>query len=404
MLSSLGIINRPVFAEDSTVTSFRGEINFNLSEPSFVEEYKPENPQISTNTDPASHPSFDSEFLDRQLAKYLKFTALSGPPDILIVGSSRGVQGIDPAVLQQALAARGNSNLKIFNFGINGATAQVVEILLRQILTPEQLPRMIIWADGVRAFNSGRVDRTYNAIIASEGYKRLSNSTRPTPNKPPNTPPASRPNTPSSPNTPPPFHQKPILPGGLNSDPINFLPHTPLVGAKLSQHISEITSFTDKTSQKIAQNQTNPTKNPALNGFNAISTRFNPNTYYQRFPRVAGQYDGDYANFSLEGEQTTALQFIVSFTKSRRIPLLVVNLPLTRDYLDPVRLKFEKQYVQFMWKTAGQEGFMFRDLSSRWLTEYNYFADPSHLNRFGAEVVSQQLAQDKTIPWPVKSR
>lgn len=391
LLASLGIIPTPALAQTSTLTSFRAEINSNLSQAEFFAQPELQTPQISANPAPVPFPSFDSQFLDEQLEKYLKFTAISGPPDILIVGSSRGVQGIDPAVLQQALAARGNRNLTIFNFGINGATAQVVEVLLRQILDPEKLPRMIIWADGVRAFNSGRVDRTYNAIIASEGYKRLTTGSRPTPNKPANTPPASRPNTPSRPSTP--SRPTTIPPGRFESDPINFLPQIP-----------EIAAFTSKTSQKTAQTQANPTNNPALNGFNAISTRFNPNTYYQRFPRVAGQYDGDYANFSLQGEQTVALQAIVAFTKSRRIPLLVVNLPLTRDYLDPVRLRHERQFVQFMWRTAGSAGFMFRDLSGRWLTEYNYFADPSHLNRFGAEAVSQQLAQDKTIPWPAKPR
>jgi hypothetical protein len=32
----------------------------------------------------------------------------------------------------------------------------------------------------------------------------------------------------------------------------------------------------------------------------------------------------------------------------------------------------------------------------------DYFSDPSHLNRYGAYTVSNQLAQDPMIPWPSK--
>ena len=34
----------------------------------------------------------------------------------------------------------GYENADIFNFGINGATAQVVDMVLRQVLEPDQLP------------------------------------------------------------------------------------------------------------------------------------------------------------------------------------------------------------------------------------------------------------------------
>jgi hypothetical protein len=57
-----------------------------------------------------------------------------------------------------------------------------------------------------------------------------------------------------------------------------------------------------------------------------------------------------------------------------------------------------------MQRLAQQEGFIFRDLSSLWLSQNDYFADPSHLNRFGAEAVAKQLAQDRTLPWPTPKR
>jgi hypothetical protein len=118
-------------------------------------------------------PTLSTAQIDRQLALYLRYVAEQGRPDILIVGSSRSLQGIDPAVLQQSLSQAGYRNLKVFNFGINGATAQVVKLLLEDLLTPAQMPQVILWGDGSRAFNSGRIDRTYAKITASPGYHKL---------------------------------------------------------------------------------------------------------------------------------------------------------------------------------------------------------------------------------------
>jgi hypothetical protein len=127
----------------------------------------------------ASTVSFSSDLLNEQLKLYLSYIATVGPPDVLIVGSSRALQGVDPKQLKQSLAQRGRPGLKVFNFSVNGATAQVVDFQLRRLLKPDHLPQMIIWADGVRGFNSGRDDRTFNSIVDSEGSQLLAAGVRP---------------------------------------------------------------------------------------------------------------------------------------------------------------------------------------------------------------------------------
>ena len=82
-------------------------------------------------------------------------------------------EGVDPAALRQSLGAAGYEGLSIFNFGVNGATAQVVDLIVRRLIPPDQLPQIIVWADGARAFNSGRTDVTFDAIATSEGYQQL---------------------------------------------------------------------------------------------------------------------------------------------------------------------------------------------------------------------------------------
>jgi len=321
-----------------------------------------------------SYPTLGSEILDRQLELYLSYIAAVGIPDVAIIGSSRALQGIDPSVLQQALAARGYPGLRIFNFSVNGATAQVVNFMLSKLLTPNQLPRMIIWADGLRAFNNGRFDRTYNEILNSPGYQLLMSGTRPTLG-------SQLPATAISEET---FHAKqlysyqPVVHHETWDDPGVMMPGILAQGGPGSSLFEAIDA----------------------NGFRAVSTRFNPSVYYRQNPRVSGNYDGDYARFQLGGSQEAALRSVVALTKARRIPLLVVNLPVTNDYLDSSRSYRQQQFRQYMQNQARSLGFVWRDYSQGNLSRNEYFEDPSHLNRFGAAAVARQLAADQALRWP----
>jgi hypothetical protein len=368
--------------------------------------------------------SFSSDLLNEQLELYLSYVATIGPPDVLIVGSSRALQGVDPKQLKQSLAANGRSGLTIFNFAVNGATAQVVDFQLRRLLKPQQLPQMIVWADGVRAFNSGRVDRTFNSIVASEGNQLLAAGIRPKlPEDELNIiPQCYRFPQPCRGN----FQKSQLSTAsiGTKSDrgvgagflvfgyPLKRLVNPPLQafdnGAK-SDLKPVATSVAFQNAQYI------PLSTPATiairpvsqladsidsNGFMPLSARYNPNTYYDDRAYVSGQYDRDYENFNLGGKQAQAFNSVIAFVKSRKIPLVFVNLPLTDDYLDGTRRVAEQQFRQRMQQLSRQKGFAFRDFSQRLSNRNEYFFDPSHLNRFGAIAVSRLLATDTSVTWP----
>ncbi|WP_341737775.1 hypothetical protein [Microcoleus sp. CAWBG640] len=325
--------------------------------------------------------SFSSDLLNQQLELYLSYVATVGPPDVLIVGSSRALQGVDPKALKQSLAQKGRSGLTIFNFAVNGATAQVVDFQLRRLLKPQHLPQMIVWADGVRAFNSGRVDRTFNSIIASEGNQLLVAGIRP---KLPEDEPSV---IPQCYQFPQPcrrggFHKASILPVAKMDDRrIGILP----VANTAVMAINPVSDLADSIDS---------------NGFMPLSVRYNPNTYYNDRPYVSGRFDRDYENFNLAGKQAQAFNSVIALTKSRKIPLVFVNLPLTDDYLDDTRIWAQEQFRQRMQQLSRQKGFAFRDLSQQWPSRHEYFFDPSHLNRFGAIAVSRLIAADTSITWP----
>ena len=375
--------------------------------------------------------SFSSDLLNEQLELYLSYVATIGPPDVLIVGSSRALQGVDPKQLKQSLAANGRSGLTIFNFAVNGATAQVVDFQLRRLLKPQQLPQMIVWADGVRAFNSGRVDRTFNSIVASEGNQLLAAGIRP------KLPEDEFGIIPQCYRFPQPcrgsFQRTGILPvadmnrGGQDAQPLlpttqlnsrgtGILPVAEIQGGQDAQPLLPTTQLNScGTGILPVAAQYIPVSAPATmargpvseladsidsNGFMPMSARYNPNTYYDDRAYVSGQYDRDYEDFNLGGKQAQAFNSVIAFVKSRKIPLVFVNLPLTEDYLDGTRRVAEQQFRQRMQQLSRQKGFAFRDFSQRWPSRNEYFFDPSHLNRFGASAVSRLLAADTSVTWP----
>lgn len=335
----------------------------------------------------APFPTFNSQQLDQQLQRYLRFVARSGPPDILIVGSSRALQGIDPTVLQQTLARRGYAKLKIFNFGVNGATAQLVDLIARKLLTPDQLPRLLLWADGVRAFNSGRADITYNRAIASPGYQLLAAgirplmvSTLPQEEMLCTAQPLQR-STRGAPSLFKSFNLVPSFGPAYQQrqwcwEPLKALsqPDAPVKLEQLTINVQEMT------------------------GFQPLSNQFKPDEYFQRYPKVRGAYDADYRDFTLNGKQTQALNNVIMFAKARQISIVFVNLPLTQIYLDETRTANEQQFRTYLQQFARSQPLTVHDLSQQWLYQNAYFTDPSHLNRHGAAAVATQIGKRLTLP------
>jgi hypothetical protein len=334
-------------------------------------------------TTPKVMPTFNARQLDEQLTLYRQRLQKTGhPPDILIVGSSRALRGIDPVALSKGLGSRGLGNMDVFNFGINGATAQVVDFILRKVLEPQELPKMIVWGDGSRAFNNARSDLTFRTIAASPGYKLINNSK----------------------------HENSYqdldqwLNQSLGTVSTTYQNRDRLkafLGEGLVKALSAFGATTAKPN-KDSDQETSAQKVDS-NGFLPLSIRFDPSTYYQKHPKVSGRYDNDYTPFALNGGQDLAFQAVLRFTQVKKISLVFVNMPLTAEYLDPVRTQHEQEFQRYMLQaSAKHSNFLFRNLSLLYPQSNGFFSDPSHLNRYGAYEVSKVLAKDSRIPWNKK--
>jgi hypothetical protein len=362
----------------------------------------------------SSMPSFNVRQLDEQLALYRQRIARKGKPaDVLIIGSSRALRGIDPMALSKALARQGYPNVDVFNFGINGATAQVVDFVIRQVLQPSELPKLILWADGSRAVNSGREDLTFKAIATSKGYEYILQKAQNSPSSDDSA--NTQSNTAASEKTTP---QPEINPYQALNKSFNQILATVSLSYQNRNHVKALLQKQLESLPILSESQNNQSPIQAntdnaedennllqavdFDGFLPLSVRFHPARYYQKHPRVSGNYDNDYKAFQMGGEQDAALQDLLQFTQSQNIPLVFINLPLTAEYLDSFRRPHEQEFQKYMLKLATTPNFIYRDLSELWPKANDYFSDPSHLNRFGAYEVSQKLANDPMISWPVK--
>jgi hypothetical protein len=287
-------------------------------------------------------PTLGSDVLDEQVSLYRSYVATLGPPDVLVLGSSRALQGLDPQALQQSLSQQGYPGLRVYNFSVNGATAQVVSFLTRQLFAEDLYPKIVVWAGGSRSFNSGRFDRTFAEILASPGYAAVQNGVKLTVEK---------------------------------ADEAGSAPELQVAG---TVPVSQINAL----------------------GFLPVEDQFSPAVYYRTFPRVQGRYDNAYRPFRLDGVQAVSFDAVTKFLRSRNIPLVFVNLPLSADYLDPVRLRYERQFQTFLQGWANQGTLTLVDLLQQWQQQPNLFADPSHINRYGAAEVARLVAANGQIVWP----
>jgi Protein of unknown function (DUF1574) len=339
--------------------------------------------------------SFNNPLLEQKLAQYQLRCLQHGVPDVLIVGSSRALRGIDPEVLRRSSIDRGYANPKIYNFGINGATAQVVELILGKLLNPQQLPKLVIWADGARAFNSGRIDRTYEAIAMSDRFRQLALlSTNSNNNSSLFQAQATIQNTYQAidrvidrqlDRASSAYHHRVQIKGWLQST----IPTTD----RLNLMSNALNYNGEYPEDKDRQREIN------FDGFLSLEVQFDPAIYYQKYTKVTGDSDGDYTNFQLLGSQDRALNRTIDLLMSRNISLVFVNMPLSDLYLDKVRRQHEIVFKQYMQNLMTSHRLTFIDMDGFLNQQYDRFSDPSHLNQSGANDVSKYLAKAKQIRW-----
>lgn len=372
------------------------------------------------------YPSLGQRQFDQQLRRYLVYVETLGRPDILIVGSDLARQGINPWVLRQSLGDRGYPGLGVFNWGVENASAQTVEVLLRHILTPEQRPRLVIWADGAGALNGERQDPLFEQLTRSRGYRlrqqghvpRLSATER-------HALQAERV-----------LLQHAIAAGDTLPLPDALKQLTPapqpthlgsLPGSDSSLR-SELSSLRFVNWCRSANGPCGLGSGPGLStpakavgvppSADSASPSWPLNDRQRRFLAALGFQDNEqhtaavaalappqsapddpndlYHNFSLQGSQHQALYRILQWGQAEGVAIAFLPLPASSLYWDGRRDRHDQAFQTYLAVASHMTSLhlieLQGELSSRAWPQ-DRFADLSHLNRSGAATLSWQLGQ-----------
>lgn len=82
-----------------------------------------------------------------------EFVAENQGVDMIILGSSYANAGIDPAVIEKIIFERTGTNLRIYNFGLNGLTMSAI-LDMGRVLVDEYHPRMVLLVSELRDFDT----------------------------------------------------------------------------------------------------------------------------------------------------------------------------------------------------------------------------------------------------------
>jgi hypothetical protein len=358
-----------------------------------VTSINPDQPDQLLVTEAPPLPDYNNEHLNQKL-ELLQWhiTANRRPPEVMVFGSSRALRGIDPTTLERSLQEKDPvyRDVQVFNMGVNGATAQVMNLQLTRIMSPEQLPKMIIVADGARAFNSSRPDLTYQDIASSEGYLKLLTAVSDRFDFEGDDVNEVKQN----------LKHSPYLRGAVNAILQSYAQRNQLREA-LVQEYNQLVPMLNNTNRLIDQSAPSKLEEMDDHGFIGVDVVFDPRTYFDSYTRVSGKYDSDYRDMDLYGEQIDSFYALTNFCRRNNIYLVVINMPLHDTYLDQARSAYEEQFNDRMGELAKRWDFTYIDLSKQWRYQPEYFSDPSHLNIHGAVALSRQLVDLSAINWQV---
>lgn len=110
--------------------------------------------------------------------------------------------------------------------------------------------------------------------------------------------------------------------------------------------------------------------------------------------RLTGLREAFLRTFQLDGPNLDELVGLIEDLEAQSIPVLVVNMPVTEDYIriHPGGESEYQEYVATLASISRSHGSEFVDLGQSGLPT-DLFEDPFHLNADGAEILSTELAR-----------
>lgn len=307
-----------------------------------------------------------------QTLKFQAFLNAPGRFDVVFLGSSRMEIGLTPGIVEKVVEEETGRTVSCFNLSQPAGLVRTDRVIIRDLFQGERMPEIVVLGVEARGFNT--MSRRTGEYV--DYYARPRDILSELPD---------------------------IVSAGFQSSATGALGRAP---SSLLQYITHPPS--DETcSNKVrfwemTKGHGAPFRTMGRRG--AGKPREHDTPKWQNLLRKRKSFvrENLLNDYRIGDSAKTALEEIFALTRERGIRLVVVNLPVTLDYMDFYEPGEYESYLEFVERACAAAGVPFIDFnplgpSAKRIAD-RFFYDPDHLGPKGSNIFSGRLAQEVVAP------
>jgi hypothetical protein len=288
-------------------------------------------------------------------------------PDVVILGSSRARMGILPPVIERTVCRETGMRLTAFNLAQLGSGIRTSHRILRDILSMRKPPRFLVLEVFPGQFNSDSLflNNTYFKYFASQLDILFSLDRR-------------------------------VLGDGMGPRACGLVRDASnLIGLATRNPTQQ--RYRNQLEFAAAQGGAFPL--PTAENMNRLS--------HEELARLrqmgdVGARHVDWFQpedrYTINGAADRAFRDSLSLCKKQGIQMLVISLPILGDPEQPHGDRNYEQFIEYITETCDREQVKFRDLQDKVVLQKGDYWDASHVNKNGALIISEYVADEILLP------
>jgi|GEM_PF-2675756 len=302
----------------------------------------------------------------------LKIHAYRAAPsgyNVVVMGSSRAELGVNPLVVEKELSRQAEGSLTCFNLSQSAGQIRTDHVIFREVLRGQSTPDVVVLCTEARGFNSMSRRTSEYVKHYAQPWDIL-------------------------------VEIRDIAAAGCLSDAassfirsiscvVQYLTQSPRT-QKSKNHVLfwELSKGHGDPFRMNEGDQSKPAPTPGSRRWKA---KFEKRKSFVR--------DNLLNDFEIGRASRRAFEKIIEISRERKIELVVVNMPLTTDYMSLFEPGEYSQYMSYITKTCDREKIPFFDYNAyeQHLPD-SLFYDPDHLGPKGSILFSRRIARDALKP------
>ncbi len=307
-----------------------------------------------------------------QTLKFQAFLNAKKPYDVVFLGSSRMETGLSPDVVEMVAEKELGRKVTCFNLSQPAGLVRTDRVIIRDIFRGERAPKLVVLGVEARGFNT--MSRRTGEYV--DYYARPRDILCELPD---------------------------IVAAGYQSSATGAMGRAP---ASLLQYITHPPSDKECTDKvrfwEITKGHGAPFRNRVRRGGGQPREHNTPQWQSLLRKRHGFVRENLLNDYHIGDSAKRAFEQIISITRERGIRLVVVNLPVTLDYMDFYRLGEYESFLEYVTGACAAANIPFHDFNPIDGKEKRiadrFFYDPDHLGPKGSNIFSGRMAQEVVAP------